>query len=124
MLGRERGVGTSDGRIDGWIVRHCVRRQLDGKVNAVRSHVIHFHNRAFRDLPLDAEIPLLHIRKRAGLGESVVIGESERILRRAELSDVRRGFCTLLVATAGKPCDSLNGCAMPVPKLLKACSTV
>ena len=95
-----------------------------GKVHAVGSDVVHFHDRALRDLALDAEIPLLHIRKRTGLGESVVIGESQRILRGAELGDVRRGFCTLLVATAGKPCDSLNGCAIPVPKLLNACSTV
>ena len=59
-------------------------------MHAVRSDVIHFHDRALRDLALDAEIPLLHIRKGTGLGESVVIGESQRIRRRAELSDVRR----------------------------------
>ncbi len=44
--------------------------------------------RASGDLALDAEVPLLLIRKRAGLRESVVIGESQRIRRRAELGDV------------------------------------
>src|SRR6202167_1892710 len=58
-------------------------------MNTVCSDIIHIHDGAFCDLALDSKVPLLYYRKRARLGESVVIGECQRIRRGAELGDVR-----------------------------------